>query len=116
MRFGFAILFLVATVASGHAQSVGSRVSGVVGATGVGSAAASVGVSAGTGGSGTSGSGGNGTADLSGLGSALSGSTYSGELPGAVGMKMGDKVIQFRGAVGFGDQQSNYKVGAGIPF
>jgi hypothetical protein len=59
---------------------------------------------------------GSGTADLSGLGSALSGQTYSGELPGAVGVKMGEKVIQFRGAVGFGDQQNNYKVGAGIPF
>jgi hypothetical protein len=33
-----------------------------------------------------------------------------------MGVKMGDKVIQFRGAVGFGDQQNNYKVGAGIPF
>jgi hypothetical protein len=109
-----ALFMVVSSSASSHAQSI-SRVTGVVGAT-AGSAAASVGVSAGTGGSASGGGSGSGTADLSGLGSALSGQTYSGDLPGAVGVKMGDKVIQFRGAVGFGDQQNNYKVGAGIPF
>ena len=105
LKFGIGTLLILVSLASTHAQSVG-KVTGIVGAT-AGSAAASVGVSAGASGGG---------ADLSGLGNALAGPTYSGELPGRMGVKMGDKVIQFRGAVGFGDQQNNYKIGAGIPF
>jgi len=108
LKLGIAAAFLMVVAASSQAQSVG-KITGVVGGA-AGSAAASVGVSAGAGGSGASGGGG-GTADLSALGNALSGPTYSGVVP-----KMGDKVIQFRGAVGFGDQQNNYKIGAGIPF
>jgi hypothetical protein len=113
LKLGIATFFLMVVAASSQAQSVG-KITGAVGGA-VGSAAASVGVSAGSGGSGASGGSG-GTADLSGLGNALSGPTYSGVVPGALGVKMGDKVIQFRGAVGLGDQQNNYKIGAGIPF
>jgi hypothetical protein len=31
-------------------------------------------------------------------------------------VKMGDKVITFRGAVGVGDDRANFRAGAGIPF
>lgn len=43
-------------------------------------------------------------------------STAGGDLPGGFGMKVGDKVIKFRGAVGVGDDRSNAKAGVGIPF
>ena len=110
LKFGIGTLLILVSLASTHAQSVG-KVTGIVGAT-AGSAAASVGVSGGASAGGASGGG----ADLSGLGNALAGPTYSGELPGRMGVKMGDKVIELRGAVGLGDQQNNYKIGAGIPF
>ena len=37
-------------------------------------------------------------------------------LPGGVSVKMGDKVISLRGAVGVGDDRGQFKAGAGIPF
>jgi hypothetical protein len=44
------------------------------------------------------------------------GSNVGGEVPGGLGVKMGKKVIQLRGAVGVGDNSSNAKAGIGIPF
>lgn len=54
--------------------------------------------------------GGSQTLDLS------TSSTTGGELPGGYGMKVGDKVLKFRGAVGVGDDRSNVKAGVGVPF
>src|SRR5262249_49008418 len=47
---------------------------------------------------------------------ALTGATAGGSLPGALEFKAGDKVIQFRGAAGMGDDRGNFKAGLGIPF
>jgi hypothetical protein len=38
------------------------------------------------------------------------------DVPGGLGVKVGDKIIKFRGAVGAGDDGNNYKAGVGIPF
>jgi hypothetical protein len=46
----------------------------------------------------------------------LGGSMTGGDLPAGFGVKAGDKVIQFRGAVGVGDDRSNVRAGVGIPF
>ena len=44
------------------------------------------------------------------------GSSVGGELPGGLSVKVGDRVIKFRGAVGVGDDRTNFRAGAGIPF
>ncbi len=86
-------------------QAMGQSVSGgVAGAVGGVAGQVTAGVTAG-GGSQTS----NGL-DLS------TGSNVGGELPGGFGVKMGDKVVKFRGAVGVGDDRNNVKAGVGVPF
>jgi hypothetical protein len=106
MTIGLASL-LVLCAAQANGQSVSGRVTGAVGSVGstVGGATGGAGAVAGT-------SGGIGN-----LGGAMTGGTMSGgDLPGGFGVKAGDKVIQFRGAVGVGDDRSNFKAGVGIPF
>jgi hypothetical protein len=44
------------------------------------------------------------------------GGSQPGEVPGGLGVKLGDKVIKLRGAAGDGDDRSNFKAGVGIPF
>jgi hypothetical protein len=39
-----------------------------------------------------------------------------GGLPGGYKMKLGDKIIDFRGAVGVGDDRRNFSAGVGVPF
>jgi len=39
-----------------------------------------------------------------------------GEVPGGLGVNVGDKVIKFRGAAGVGDDRNDFKAGVGIPF
>jgi len=83
------------------AQSVPGKVTGAVG--GVESVA-------GQATSGVTGSQASNGLDLS------TGSLAGGDLPGGLGMKVGDKVIKFRGAAGVGDDRGNVKAGVGIPF
>jgi hypothetical protein len=95
---------LLLLAAQANAQSLPGRVTGAVGGVGstVGGAAA-----------GASGLG--GAQASSGVGN-LGGSMSGGDLPAGFGVKAGDKVIQFRGAVGVGDDRSNVRAGVGIPF
>ena len=95
------LLLLFATGAS--AQSLSGKVSGAVGGVG-----ATSGLAAGNGS--TSG----GSNPYSALNDPVAGP--SGQLPGSYGVKVGDKVIQLRGAVGVGDDRSNFRADAGIPF
>ena len=44
------------------------------------------------------------------------GGSQAGEVPSGLGVKVGDKVIKFRGAAGVGDDRNNFKAGLGIPF
>jgi hypothetical protein len=91
--------------AGAYAQNVTSRVTGAVGT--VGSVAGGAPASA----LGASGSGlGNPVSDLPGN------SQVGGVLPGAFGIKAGDRVIQFRGAASVGEDRNNFKAGLGIPF
>jgi hypothetical protein len=104
-------LLLLAVVET-SAQSVSSRVTGAVGGV---TGAASVGVSAGaSGGSSTV----TGATNPFGPGSFDygNGSNVGGELPGGMGVRMGDKTVVIRGAVGVGDDRGAFKAGAGIPF
>jgi hypothetical protein len=95
------IAFVLASAA--NAQSVSGRVTGTVGE--VGAVAGQAAVSAGS--SGSQASGGTNLPNSSSLG---------GELPGGVKMKLGDKVIDFRGNVGVGNNGGNFKAGVGLPF
>ncbi|MBX9711134.1 MAG: hypothetical protein K2X60_08875 [Xanthobacteraceae bacterium] len=94
---------LVFFAGAANAQSVSNRVSGV--ASGVGGVAGSAG--AGIGGVA------NPFAGLSDYGGA---SPSGGVLPGGMGVKVGDKTVTIKGAVGVGDDRSTFKAGAGIPF
>jgi hypothetical protein len=87
-----------------NAQSVSGRVSGAVSE--VGSVA----------GQATAGSSGPNGSSAAGSSNLPSGSVLSGELPGGVKMKLGDKVIDLRGNVGVGDNGGNFKAGVGLPF
>src|SRR5262245_50731032 len=96
------MLLMFAVPANAH--NLSSRVTGTVGGVGSTANGATAGVT-GIGGSQSSGS------------AAISSGTMSGgDLPGGFGVKAGDKVIQFRGAVGVGDDRSNFRAGVGIPF
>jgi hypothetical protein len=44
------------------------------------------------------------------------GSAVGGHLPGALGIKAGDRVIELRGAASVGDDRGNFKAALGIPF
>jgi hypothetical protein len=44
------------------------------------------------------------------------GSAVGGYLPGALGIKAGDRVIELRGAASVGDDRGNFKAALGIPF
>src|SRR5262245_61828479 len=79
-----------------NAQSLSDRVTGTVG--GVGNAV----------GGATSGVAGSGGSLSSGSAAISSGTLSGGDLPAGFGVKAGDKVIQFRGAVGVGDDRSNF--------
>jgi hypothetical protein len=94
---------LLSLAAQANAQSLSGRVTGAVG--GVGSTVGGAAGSSGLGGAQASGGVGN-----------LGGSMTGGDLPAGFGVKAGDKVIQFRGAVGVGDDRSNVRAGVGIPF
>ena len=94
------IAFVLATAA--NAQSVSGRVTGTVGEVGAGAGQAAVGA-------GSSGSQASGNTNLP------SSSSLGGKLPG-VKMKLGDKVIDFRGNVGVGNNGGNFKAGVGLPF
>jgi hypothetical protein len=106
----FALGLLVLTGAGASAQSVAARVTGAVGGAtagtsataGIGGSSPISGVSSDSFGVPASGIGGNGST--------------GGDLAGGLGMKVGDKVVTFRGAVGVGDDRSNARIGAGIPF
>jgi hypothetical protein len=96
----FASFFLVfATQAM--AQSVTGKVTGAV--SGAGSVAGQVTT-------GVAGSQAYNGLDLS------TGSTAGGEIPGGLGVKVGDKEIKLRGAAGVGDNRGSVKAGVGIPF
>jgi len=98
-------VFLVAA-ADSNAQSITGRVTGAVGSTGIGTSVSGAGNL-------TSGAASN---PFSVLNDPVSGSSVGGDLPGTLGVKVGDKVINFRGAVGVGDDRSNFRAGAGIRF
>ena len=88
------------------AQSVSSRVSGTLGGvtgSAAGGAAASAGSAYGA------------VANPAG-GAFDYGSNVGGELPGGMGVRMGDKTVTIKGAVGVGSDSSAFKAGAGIPF
>ena len=104
IRFGLiATIFFAADAAT--AQSVSGRVTGAVGG-----ASAAAGVATGSPISGVSGD------SFSGAGVATGGSSTGGGLDGGLGVKLGDKVVKFRGAVGVGEDRSNAKIGAAVPF
>jgi hypothetical protein len=104
--FGIAGTFLLLAT-NAEAQNVSNRVTGTVG--GVGSVAGGAGSAASAAGSPTASitNPGNGT---------LPGSATGGNLPGALGFKAGNRVIEFRGAAGVGDDRGNVKAVLGIPF
>jgi hypothetical protein len=43
-------------------------------------------------------------------------SSVGGNLPGALGIKAGNRIIELRGAASVGDDRGNVKAGVGIPF
>ena len=100
VTIAFTSMFLVLATQA-IAQSVSGQVSGTV---------AGVGAVAGQATAGVTGSQAANGLDLS------TPATIGGEVPGALGMKVGDKVIKFRGAVGVGEDRSNLKAGVGVPF
>jgi hypothetical protein len=102
--FGIACAFLVAFAAGADAQSVANRVPGAV--SGAGSIA----------GGATSSLSAPGLSSSTNPTNGLPGSTAGGDLPGALGIKAGDRVIQFRGAAGIGDDRGSVRAGVGIPF
>ena len=87
------------------AQSV-SKVTGAVGSITGGAAGAATGSA----GAGLAGNAPNGQTGLPGNSAA------GGNLPGALEFKSRDRVIQFRGSAGVGDDRGNVKAGLGIPF
>jgi hypothetical protein len=86
-----------------NAQSVSGRVTGTVGE--VGSVTGQAGVGAGS-----------SESQAPASTNLPNSSVLGGELPGGVKMKLGDKVIDFRGNVGVGDNGGNFKAGVGLPF
>ena len=105
IRIGLTSVVLLSAAQAG-AQGVSSRVTGPVGSAG---AAASV---AGA----LAGSGTNALGGAPGAGFTDPNSPAGGYLSGGYGVKVGDQVVKFRGAVGVGDDRSNFKAGAAIPF
>jgi hypothetical protein len=106
ISIGFAgVLFMLA--ANADAQTLSNRTSGAVAGVGsvVGGATAGV--------SGVGGPGGSLANPANGPGT---GSSVGGHLPGALGIKAGDRVIELRGAASVGDDRGNFKAGLGIPF
>jgi len=106
MKFLLASLTLV-VAADAYAQSVSSRVTGAAGGI-TGS------VGAGT----TGGGGSNPFSALNSSGGASSGSVGpGGEAGGGVGVRVGDKTVIIKGAVGVDDGKSGaFRAGAGVPF
>ena len=107
ISIGFAgVLFMLA--ANADAQSLSTRTTGAV--TGVGSVV----------GGATAGVSGVGAAPGGSLGNLANGpgtgSAVGGHLPGALGIKAGDRVIELRGAASVGDDRGNFKAALGIPF
>ncbi len=101
-KLTIALLGTCVFMAAANAQSVPGRVSGTVSGL------------EGTAGQATSTSGASsGSQAMSGLSNS---STLGGGLPGGYKMKFGDKVIDFRGAVGVGDDRRNFSAGVGLPF
>jgi len=94
------VLALLATGA--NAQSVSRTVSGAT-------STVTNGVSSAT-------SGGSSSNPYAVLADPISSPSAGGELPGALGMKVGNKTIQLRGAVGVESNNTGFKAGAGIPF
>src|ERR1700681_2837909 len=103
-------IFLLLAIVETSAQSLSGRVTGAVaGVTG------SVGSSAGSS---------SGSSTVSGVTSPFGpgrfeygkGANVGGELPGGMGVRMGDKTVVIKGAVGVGDDRGSFKAGAGIPF
>jgi hypothetical protein len=107
ITIGLTSIFLVLTIEA-HGQNITSRATGAVNGVGSAAGAATAGV---LGQSGSPGS--NLSAPANGPGN---GSAVGGNLPGALGIKAGDKVIEFRGSGGVGDDRGNFKAGLGIPF
>jgi hypothetical protein len=91
--------------AHADAQTVSSRVTGT--ASGVGSVAsgATTGLSGASGGSQTSS-----------ITNPTNSPAVGGNLPGALGIKAGNRTIELRGAASVGDDRGNVKAGVGIPF
>jgi hypothetical protein len=102
-----AMSVLVVAAADANAQSLSGRAT---------SAAVSGGVGAMVSGAASVSAFGGGSNPYGALNDSGSGPSAGGGLPGALGVKMGDKVITFRGAVGVGDDRANFRAGAGIPF
>ena len=100
-KITIALTGLLVLVSEANAQNVPGRVAGTV--AGVGSAA------------GQAAPGLTGSQSLSGMDLSTN-STAGGDLPGGIGVKVGDKVIKFRGAVGVGEDRGNVKAGVGVPF
>ncbi|HEY6023260.1 MAG TPA: hypothetical protein VIV34_03680 [Pseudolabrys sp.] len=96
------VLLILATEVD--AQNVSGQVNGTVG--GIGSVASQT--TAGVTGSG-------GSQPYYGVDTST-GSSTGGNIPGGLGLKVGDKVIKLRGAAGVGDDRRNVKAGVGIPF
>lgn len=103
-----AVLLLFA--ASAHAQNVSGGATGAAGA-------AVGGVTGGV----TSGLGGAAGPGAANPYSALNdpilpdSSNTGGDVSGGLGVKVGDRLIKFRGAVGVGQDRSDFKAGAAIP-
>ena len=91
--------------ASADAQSISNRASATV--SGVGSVAG--GATAGPAGT----SAGPPTSSAT---NPTSGPSVGGNLPGALGIKAGNRTIELRGAASVGDDRGNVKAGVGIPF
>jgi hypothetical protein len=101
VTIGLASVFFV-FAAEAHAQSVPNRVTNTVGGAGSVAGGAIAGPTA--------------SSVVNPANGALSGSAAGGALPGAVEFKAGEKIIQFRGTAGMGDDRGNFKAGLGIPF
>ncbi|HEX7791667.1 MAG TPA: hypothetical protein VF467_14215 [Afipia sp.] len=109
IRTGIVCLALT-LAADAHAQSVSSRVTGAAGGV-TGSVAGGVGGAGGA-------VGGAGSNPYSALNTSSGGSLGpGGEAGGGLGVRMGDKTVILKGAVGVEDGRSGaFRAGAGVPF
>jgi hypothetical protein len=107
-KFTLGIVFVCLMFdANADAQSLSNRATATVNGVGSVGGGATAGLAGTSGGSQTSSS----TNPVSG-----SGPSVGGNLPGALGIKAGNRIIELRGAASVGDDRGNVKAGVGIPF